>query len=241
MLDREVARRAGIGFFGKNTNILTRMGSWVFLGQVLVDVDIEPDEPSAKSCGGCTDCIPACPTGAIVAPYVIDSNRCIAYLTIEHRGAIPPALRPLVGDWVFGCDLCQEACPVNATRAAPTQDAALLPRPENVALDPVEVLALDEAGFRERFRGSAIRRATLQGLQRNACVVLGNLGDRSAVQPPGRALREGSPLVQGHAAWALGRLGGPAARDALVAASTAEADPGVLEEVCGALRALDSA
>ena len=113
MLDREVARRSGLGFYGKNTNILTNFGSWVFLGQVLLDLELRVDKSSGKSCGACTDCIPVCPTGAIIAPYVIDSNRCISYLTIEHRGSIPRHLRPLIGDMVFGCDLCQEVCPVN--------------------------------------------------------------------------------------------------------------------------------
>ncbi len=188
MLDREVAWRAGVGFFGKNTNVLTSIGSWVFLGQVITDLDLPPDRPSTKSCGACTACMPACPTGAIVAPYVIDSNRCIAYLTIEHRGAIRRDLRALMGDRVFGCDICQEVCPVNVTRGTPTEEPAYRAPQQFSTLDLEEVLALDEEAFRQRFQGSPIRRATRVGLQRNACVVLGNLGDASAVPALERAL-----------------------------------------------------
>ena len=124
MLDRAVAERAGIGWFGKNTNILTRShGSWVFLGQVITDLELEPDSPSKKTCGQCTICIDKCPTGALIAPYVLDNTKCISYLTIECRGPIPKRLRPLVGDWVFGCDICQDVCPVNR-KAQPTQEPA---------------------------------------------------------------------------------------------------------------------
>ena len=236
MLDREVARRAGVGFFGKNTNILTSIGSWVFLGQLISDLDLPPDPPSHKSCGSCTACMPACPTGAIVAPYVIDSNRCIAYLTIEHRGPIQRELRPLIGDRVFGCDICQEVCPVNITRGKPTGEPAFRAPQAFSALDLMEVLALDEEGFQQRFQGSPIRRATRVGLQRNACVVLGNLGDRAAVSALARALQHEAPLVRGHAAWALGRLGGVAAGDALEEALATERDPWVREEIADALR-----
>ena len=164
MLDREVAWRAGVGFFGKNTNVLTSIGSWVFLGQVITDLELPPDRPSSKSCGACTACIPACPTGAIVAPYVIDSNLCIAYLTIEHRGPIRRELRALMGDRVFGCDICQEVCPVNVTRGAPTSEPAFRAPQGFSALDLEEVLTLDDEGFRQRFQGSPIRRATRVGL-----------------------------------------------------------------------------
>ena len=236
MLDREVAWRAGVGFYGKNTNVLTRMGSWVFLGQLITDLELPPDAPLHKSCGACTDCMPACPTGAITAPYVIDSNRCIAYLTIEHRGAIARELRPLIGDRVFGCDICQEVCPVNVTLGKPTGEPAFRAGPGGSgALDLLEVLELDEEGFQRRFQGSPIRRATRLGLQRNACVVLGNLGDSEAVPALARVLATGEPLVRGHAAWALGRLGGAEARAALSAALAAEEEPWVREEVRAAL------
>ena len=241
MLDREAAWRAGVGFFGKNTNVLTSIGSWVFLGQVVTDLDLPPDRPSSKSCGACTACMPACPTGAIVAPYVIDSNLCIAYLTIEHRGVIRRDLRSLMGDRVFGCDICQEVCPVNVTRGAPTAEPAFRAPGRFSALDLEEALALDDEGFRQRFQGSPIRRATRVGLQRNACIVLGNLGDASAVPALERALREGEALVRGHAAWALGRLRGEEASRALREAEQRETDAWVREEIAAALGAASTA
>ena len=231
MLDREVARRAGVGFFGKNTMILTQAGSWTFLGQVITDLEIAQDAPSQKSCGTCTQCIPACPTGAIVAPYVIDSNKCISYLTIEHRGPIPRELRALIGDWMFGCDLCQEVCPVNEVRGDAEPDDAFTPKPDWSSLDPVEVLALDEESFRARFQGNPIRRATWEGLRRNACIVLGNLGDTAAVPALIDALIDASALVRGHAAWALGLLGGAEAELALKSARQTETDPWVIDEI----------
>ena len=238
MLDREVALRAGIGFFGKNTNILTGIGSWVFLGQIITDLELPPDQPSGKSCGACTACMPACPTGAIVAPYVIDSNRCIAYLTIEHRGPIPLELRAPMGDRVFGCDICQEVCPVNVTRGHPSGEPAFRAPQAFSVLDLTEVLALDEEAFRVQFLGSPIRRATRVGLQRNACVVLGNLGDRAAIPALARALRDGDTLVRGHAAWALGRLGGAEATQALEVGRGTEPDPWVREEIVAAIEAM---
>jgi epoxyqueuosine reductase len=238
MLDREVARRAGIGFFGKNSNILTNIGSWVFLGQIITDLELPPDRPSRKSCGACTACMPACPTGAIVAPYVIDSNRCIAYLTIEHRGPIPLELRAPMGDRVFGCDICQEVCPVNVTRGQPSGEPAFRAPQAFSVLDLTEVLALDEEAFRARFLGSPIRRATRIGLQRNACVVLGNLGDPAAIPALAEALRGGDPLVRGHAAWALGRLGGTEAAQALETRRGTEQDSWVNEEIVAAIDAI---
>ncbi|MCS7206682.1 MAG: tRNA epoxyqueuosine(34) reductase QueG [Dehalococcoidia bacterium] len=234
LLEREVARRAGVGWFGKNTNILTPIGSWVFLGEALTDLEVTPDPPLKKTCGQCQACMPACPTGALIAPYVLDSRRCIAYLTIEHRGPIPRHLRPLIGDWVFGCDICQEVCPVNR-KAQPTTLPELEPRAPHQRVDLLEVLSLTEEGFQERFRGTSIRRATRVGLQRNACVVLGNLGDPAAVPALTRALREGEPLVRGHAAWALGRIGTFEALSALHSALSTEPDPWVGEEIRMAL------
>lgn len=231
MLDREVAKRSGVGFFGKNTMILTQAGSWTFLGQIITDLELSPDTPSQKSCGTCTQCMPACPTGAIVAPYVIDSNRCISYLTIEHRGPIPRELRPLIADWMFGCDLCQEVCPVNDVRGDATHDDAFTPNRDWSSLDPVDVLALDEESFRTRFQGNPIRRATWEGLRRNACIVLGNLGEQDAIPALIAALHDASSLVRGHAAWALGLLGGAKSSDALSNASQTETDSWVIEEI----------
>jgi len=233
MQDRAVAQRAGVGWFGKNTMLLTPLGSWTFLGQVLTDLWVEPSPPLRKTCGACTRCLPACPTGALPSPYVLDARRCIAYLTIEHRGPIPRDLRPLLGNWVFGCDLCQEVCPVN--RRAPTTRVPDF-APRNAYLDLAEVLALDEEGFRARFQGSPIRRARLEGLKRNACVVLGNLGNPQAVPLLTRALQDPSPLVRGHAGWALGRIATPEAVRALRSALPRETDPWVREELAHALR-----
>ena len=237
MLDRAAAARAGLGWFGKNTNILTvEMGSWVFLGQLITDLELEPDPPSKKSCGSCVRCIDACPTGAIVAPYVIDNTRCISYQTIENRGPIPVELRPLMLDWVFGCDICQEVCPVNR-KETPTRDPDFGRRNPPVA-DLVEILEMTEAQFLERFAGTPVMRAKRVGLQRNACVALGNLNAGEAVPALTRALVQGDPLVRSHAAWALGEIGGEVAINALKAASTTEEDAAVRSEIAMALSAL---
>ena len=252
MLDRAAANRGGIGWFGKNTNILTPgYGSWVFLGQVITDLPLEPDEPLKKSCGSCVRCIDDCPTGALVAPYVLDNARCISYLTIENRGAIPRELRPLIGDWVFGCDICQDVCPVNRKArsadwpiplAGPEASGEPTGNPGRAAgtgfLDLVELLEMSEEDFRGRFAGTSIMRAKRVGMQRNACVVLGNSGDASAVPALCRALADGAELVRGHAAWALGRIGGQIAVESLARASACESDPDVLEEIAAACRVL---
>ena len=241
LLERAVAERAGLGWFGKNTNILTAThGSWVFLGQVLTDLELEPDEPLQKSCGTCSRCIPACPTGAIVAPYVIDARRCISYLTIECRGPIPRDLRPLVGDWVFGCDICQEVCPVNQDALAAS--SRTLRRTGFSAIELIPLLSITQEEFSVQFKNSPIKRAKRVGLQRNACVALGNMGDREAVPALGRALREADgPLVRGHAAWALGRLGGTEAVRLLQEALWSEGDAETREEISLALEETRSA
>jgi epoxyqueuosine reductase len=234
--DRAVAQRAGLGWYGKNSNLLTHeYGSWVLLGELLLDVALPPDAPLRTHCGACTRCMPACPTGAILAPGVIDNDRCISYLTIELRGPIPRDLRPLVGTWIFGCDLCQEVCPVNARRDPPDHPE-FRPRPavgSSPALLPL--LDLTEAEFRERFRGSPIRRAKWAGLRRNVCVALGNSGDPVALPALIRVLGEDPALVRGHAAWALGRLGGPVAQAALQARLLIEDEGWVREELAAAL------
>ena len=180
LLERAVAQRAGLGWFGKDTNILTTThGSWVFLGCLITDLALEPDEPLKKSCGDCVRCIPACPTGAIVAPYVIDASRCISYLTIECRGPIPSHLRHLVGDWVFGCDICQEVCPVNDD--VPGAAMQELKRTGFSALELIPLLTMTQQEFSTRFRNTPIKRVKRVGMQRNACVALGNIGDLRTV------------------------------------------------------------
>ena len=231
MNDRAAAERAGVGFFGKNTNILTPShGSWVLLGQVITDLNLQPDVPMLKTCGECVRCIDACPTGAIVAPYVIDNRRCISFLTIELRGPIPREMRPLIGDWVFGCDICQDVCPVNR-KAEPGLEPAFRQRHDFAAPALIPLLYLDDQQFSERFRGSPIKRAKRPGLQRNVCVALGNIGDPAAVPALIDTLNHAGPLVRMHAAWALGRIGGNDADAALRAALSTEDDPEVIHEI----------
>ena len=240
MNDRAAAERAGVGWFGKNTNILTPThGSWVFLGQVITDLELQPDKPLAKTCGECVRCIDACPTGAIVAPYVIDNTRCISFLTIELRGAIPRELRPLIGDWVFGCDICQDVCPVNR-KAQQSLEPAFRQRHDFAAPALIPLLDLDDEGFRERFRNSPIKRAKRVGLQRNVCVALGNIGDSAAVPALTKALRSDDAIVRSHAAWALGRIQGKQAAKALESALQSENNPEVVEEIDLALSEMNA-
>lgn len=207
-IDRAVAERAGIGFVGKHASLLTSAaGSYVLLAEIALSLPLPPDRPSAKGCGTCTACLPACPTGAIVAPGVIDARRCISYLTIEHHGPIPHELRPLMGSWVFGCDLCQEACPVNHRRApAPGGEVARAGGPV-ANPDLVELLELDETAFVERFAGSAVTRTGRARMARNAATALGNCGDASVVPALRQAATEDPDQVVREAAqWAIGRL-----------------------------------
>ena len=231
MNDRAAAERAGVGWFGKNTNILNpTLGSWILLGNVITDMELEPDPPLAKNCGECVRCIDDCPTGAIVAPFVIDNRRCISFLTIELRGSIPRELRPLVGDWVFGCDICQDVCPVNR-KSAQGGEPAFRQRRDFAAPQLLPLLELSDEQFSERFRGSPIKRAKRVGLQRNVCVALGNIGDPAAVPALVRSLRAPDAVVREHAAWALGRIGGQEAAPALVSALAGEEDETVRREI----------
>jgi epoxyqueuosine reductase len=241
ILDRAVAHRAGLGWFGKNTMLITKTGygSYVFLGEVLTDLALEPDQPAEGSCGRCRICLDQCPTGAIVAPFVVDARRCISYLTIELHGWIPRELRPLMQTWVFGCDVCQDVCPHNAlVHEGVHQEFA--PRKDVAFPDLVELLHINEATYQERFRHSAAKRAKRQGLRRNAAVALGNLGDPRAVPALIQALHDPDPIVRGHAAWALGRLGGASAAAALQARASLEPDPDVRMELTAALQAVRS-
>ncbi|HEX9989456.1 MAG TPA: tRNA epoxyqueuosine(34) reductase QueG [Chloroflexia bacterium] len=236
IVDRAVAQRAGLGWYGKNTNILNhKFGSWVLLGELLLDVDLPGDEPVKTHCGTCSRCLPSCPTGALIAPGVLDNNRCISYLTIELRGPIPREMRPLIGEWVFGCDICQEVCPVNK-KAAPGNHAEFGSR-VGIGASPslVELLDITEEEFRERFRHSPVKRTKWAGIRRNAAVALGNSGDLAAVPALVRALNSDPALVRGHAAWALGRLGSEEARAALRGRRDIEEDEWVLEEIEAAL------
>ena len=205
--ERDLAMRAGLGWIGKHTNLISRqLGNWFFLGEIILDIPLPADTAETTHCGTCTRCLPACPTGAITAPYQLDARRCISYLTIELKGSIPEDLRPLIGTRIYGCDDCLAACPWNkfAVRA---DDPAVLPRADLTAPDLLELLALDDDSFRAKFKNSPIKRTKRRGLLRNVCVALGNLGDPRALP----ALRHASehdpePLVREHAVWAIERL-----------------------------------
>jgi len=198
--------RAGLGWIGKHTNLLSRrLGNWFFLGEILLTLPLPADTPETTHCGTCTRCLPACPTGAITAPYQLDARRCISYLTIELKGSIPVPLRPLIGNRIYGCDDCLAACPWNKfARAA--ADPAVRPRADLTAPDLIALLALDDEQFRRRFAHSPIKRAKRRGLLRNVCVALGNIGDARAVPALQAALRDPEPLICEHAEWALAQI-----------------------------------
>jgi epoxyqueuosine reductase len=237
IVDRAVAARAGLGWYGKNACIIVPgHGSWVMLAELLLDLDLEPDAPLDRNCGRCQICLDRCPTGAIVAPYTIDTPTCLSFQTIENRGAIPRHLRPQFGDWVFGCDVCQEVCPyTGAAQDAP--DPAFLPQDiENAYPSLHTLLAMSDDAFRQRYRGTAVLRAKRNGMARNAAVVLGNIGTDQDADPLVAALLEhDAPLVRGHAAWALSRIGGATARSGLARAWHRECDPDARAEIALAL------
>ncbi|MCC6179936.1 MAG: tRNA epoxyqueuosine(34) reductase QueG [Chloroflexi bacterium] len=241
LVERAAAVRAGLGFIGKNTNLLTReAGSYVLLGAVLTTLDLTPDAPILQDCGRCRLCLDACPTGALPAPFVLDANRCISYLTIEHRGAIPTDLRPLIGDRIFGCDICQEVCPWNRGDKAPGWPEFRGPLD---AARPLlgELLAVDDDAFRARYRGTSLARTKRRGLLRNAAIALGNVGSADDVPALVHALADPELLVRQHAAWALGRIGGSEAADALRSTRNVEQDDDVREEIEQAIATLDTA
>ena len=205
VLERDLAARAGLGWVGKNTNLLTpSLGSYFFIGIVLTTAALPFDQREPDRCGTCTACLDACPTRAFVAPYVLDARRCISYLTIEHRGDIAGELAEQIGEWVFGCDVCQEVCPWNR-KADPGHEPSLGPSGSLGALETL--LELDPEAFRVRFRGSALTRTKRAGLLRNAAIVLANRGERRASAALGRALGDEDPVVRHAAAWALEKLG----------------------------------
>lgn len=209
VLEHALAASAGIAWQGKHSLSLNRTGgSWLLLGELFTTAELPCDPPATHHCGSCRACIDACPTGAIVAPFVVDARRCIAWLTIEYDGPIPPPLRPLLGRRIFGCDDCQTVCPWNRAVAAPHPDL-LAPKNENRAPLLTELLTLDEAGFRIRFRGTPLRRGGRIRLVRNACIAAGNSGDRRLIPPLRALLRDEAPLLREHAAWALERITRP--------------------------------
>jgi epoxyqueuosine reductase len=224
VLERDFAAQAGLGFIGKNTLLINPgMGSYLFLGEILLDVALEYDDPTPDggasclmaprggskrtgSCGNCSRCLEICPTHAFPAPYILDSSLCISYLTIELSGSIPLELRPLLGNWIFGCDECQEVCPWVRRYSQPTRETFLTDDPDLVAPKLLELISLDEASFRVRFRRTPLGRSKRRGLLRNVTVALGNWGSPEALPALTRALEDPEPVVREHAAWAIGQI-----------------------------------
>jgi epoxyqueuosine reductase len=240
VLERDFAGAAGLGWIGKNTNLISpKKGSWFFLGELFLNIPLAYDKPIRDRCGRCDLCLKACPTQAFVGPYILDARRCISYLTIELKGWMPLHLRPLIGNHIFGCDICQDVCPYNA-KAASTSEPGFVPTEGLLAPALVELLCLSDEEFRRRFRGSPIRRAKRRGLLRNVAVALGNSGSPRAVPALVSALLDHEPLVRGHAAWALGRIGGAEALTALQARLKTEVDSDVRDEIEQAIVECDS-
>ena len=206
VLERDFAQRAGLGFVGKHTNLISRrLGNWIFLAEILTTLELEPDAPEQNHCGKCTRCLTACPTGAITAPFELDARKCISYLTIELKGSIPVELRPAIGNRIYGCDDCLAACPWN--RFARTGNL-MKPhaRKDLEQPDLIELLQLDEAGFKSRFGGTPLLRTKRRGLLRNVCVALGNTGDATVLSHLQKAAADPEPLIAEHARWAMKQI-----------------------------------
>src|SRR5579883_2016709 len=231
VFEREWAAAARLGWFGRNTNLINvHHGSYFFLAEIFTDVEFPSAiAPYRDHCGKCRRCLELCPTGALADGLLIDSRRCISYLTIEHRGSIPTELRPGLGNWIFGCDICQEVCPWNRDDGAAPANAELMP-------SLPALMDLDETGFRRRFGKTAIARARRRGLLRNAAVALGNSGNPAAVPVLAKSLaNDPEPIVRAHAAWALGQIADGAAARELKRAIAREPDPEVMREIQQAL------
>ena len=204
ILEKSLAKNAGLGWIGKHTNLITEgIGSYYFLSEILVDAVMEPSEPSLDKCGTCRSCIDICPTQAIVAPYVLDSRKCISYLTIELKGVIPIEFRKAMGNHIYGCDDCQIVCPWNSF-AVKTDEESFRARDGSFQL--IELMRLNTEAFRKRFKKSPVKRTKRRGLLRNVAVALGNSGNLSAVGPLIDALSDHEPLIRAHVVWALGEL-----------------------------------
>ena len=206
VLERDLAQRAGTGFVGKHTNLISRkLGNWIFLAEILTTLELEPDAPENNHCGNCTRCITACPTNAITAPFQLDARKCISYLTIELKGSIPVELRPAIGNRIYGCDDCLAACPWNRF----AREGNLMKphaRQDLAAPDLIELLQLDDAGFKSRFAGTPMLRTKRRGVLRNVCVALGNVGDETALPFLEKVARDKEPLIAEHAHWAMGQI-----------------------------------
>jgi epoxyqueuosine reductase len=206
VLERDHAAQAGIGWHGKSTMLIDpRLGTWFFLGEILTTLELPPDAPQRDRCGKCERCMAACPTGAITAPHRLDARLCISYLTIEHKSSIPLELRPLIGDRIFGCDDCLDACPWNRFAEA-SRESAFSARKSTIGMALRDYLNLSDAEFREMFRSSPIKRIKRRGFLRNVCVALGNVGDVTDLPALERAVSDPEPLIAEHAAWAVDRI-----------------------------------
>jgi epoxyqueuosine reductase len=206
ILERDFAQRAGLGFVGKHTNLISRrLGNWIFLAEILTTLELEPDAPEKNHCGSCTRCLTACPTQAITAPFQLDARKCISYLTIELKGAIPVELRRALGNRIYGCDDCLAVCPWNKfARAGNLMKPHA--REDLTAPDLLELLRLDDAAFKSRFTGTPMLRTKRRGLLRNVCVALGNIGDDAALPDLEKASNDPEPLIAEHARWAIGEI-----------------------------------
>ncbi len=236
VFEREWAAEARLGWFGRNTNLINRYeGSYFFLAEIFTNLEFEySSQPYRDHCGTCRRCLDLCPTKALSDGYVLEPRLCISYLTIEHRGPIPIALRAQLGNWIFGCDICQEVCPWNSDSVGSETISELLP-------SLADLMALDEDGFRHRYGKTAIRRTKRRGLLRNAVIALGNSGNPAAIPILTRALNdEPEPLVRGHSAWALGRIDNSAARAGLEKGLRSEPDETVVREIKEALEKVGS-
>jgi epoxyqueuosine reductase len=233
ILEKELAQRAGLGWIGKNTNLINpQSGSYFILAEILLGIELIPNNPfPSDHCGSCRRCIEACPTDCILPNRTIDAGRCISYLTIELKGHIPQDLRPKIGEWLFGCDICQQVCPWNLRFAPVEGDARFAPR---FGMPPVSLrdeLHLNPQEFNRRFKGSPIKRAKRRGYLRNVAIALGNMEKPETVLALSQSLMDNEALVRGHAAWALGQIGGQAAYQALQAAQKSETDHFVHNEI----------
>jgi epoxyqueuosine reductase len=206
LLERDLAQRAGLGFAGKHTNLISRkLGNWFFISEIITTVELSPDAPEVNRCGNCTRCITACPTAAITAPFELDARRCISYLTIELKGAIPEEFRTAIGTRIYGCDVCLEACPWNRF----AQEGRLMQDHRRTDLDTPDLIALldlDDAGFKAKFAGTPILRTKRRGLLRNVCVALGNVKSVEALPALQRAAHDQEPLIVEHAHWAIDQI-----------------------------------
>ena len=239
LLEREYAQLAGLGWIGKNTLLINRQqGSWFFLAALLTDIELAYDSAhEADHCGTCRACLDACPTGAFPQAYVLDASRCVSYLTIELREAVPRDLRSGVGEWLFGCDVCQDVCPWNS-RAPQSREAVFEPRAGSNPIDLIGLFELDDEAFRRRFRNTPLWRAKRRGLLRNAAIVLGNRPTRDAIPALVRGLNDPEPLIRGACAWALGCHPCAAATESLDRRREVETDAEVVREIEEALSAL---